>query len=130
MRRFNLELKEWGADPSLMSLHDGFTRGVDALSDAVGYILANYSTQPKKVMVGAVPFLKLFGIVAGGWQLARGALVSVNRLAEGRGDPVFYSSKIATARFFGEHVLATAPGLAHTVVCGGESAVELSEEQF
>jgi acyl-CoA dehydrogenase len=130
MRRLEGELRTKQPDAALESIRDGYTRGVDALANAVEYIVANYSVSPKRVMAGAVPFLKLFGIVAGGWQLARGAIVSANRLAEGKGDPVFYSSKIATARFFAEHVLATAPGLAHTVVRGGESAVELSEEQF
>jgi alkylation response protein AidB-like acyl-CoA dehydrogenase len=130
MRRFEGELRTKQPNASLESIRDEYTRGVDALANAVEYIVANYSVSPKRVMAGAVPFLKLFGIVAGGWQLARGAVVSANRLAEGKGDPGFYSSKIATARFFAEHVLATAPGLAHTVVRGGESAVELSEEQF
>ncbi len=130
MRRLEGELRTKQPDASLESIRDGCSRGVDALANAVEYIVANYSVSPKRVMAGAVPFLKLFGIVAGGWQLARGAMVSANRLAEGKGDPVFYSSKIATARFFAEHVLATAPGLAHTVVRGGESAVEPSEEQF
>jgi acyl-CoA dehydrogenase len=130
MRRLEGELRTKQPNAALESIRDGYTRGVDALANAVEYIVANYSVSPKRVMAGAVPFLKLFGIVAGGWQLARGAIVSANRLAEGKGDPVFYSSKIATARFFAEHVLATAPGLAHTVVRGGESAVELSEEQF
>ena len=130
MRRFEGELRTKQPNASLESIRDEYTRGVDALANAVEYIVANYSVSPKRVMAGAVPFLKLFGIVAGGWQLARGAMVSANRLAEGKGDPGFYSGKIATARFFAEHVLATAPGLAHTVVRGGESAVELSEEQF
>jgi alkylation response protein AidB-like acyl-CoA dehydrogenase len=130
MRRFEGELRTKQPNASLESIRDEYTRGVDALANAVEYIVANYSVSPKRVMAGAVPFLKLFGIVAGGWQLARGAMVSANRLAERKGDLGFYSSKIATARFFAEHVLATAPGLAHTVVRGGESAVELSEEQF
>jgi 3-(methylthio)propanoyl-CoA dehydrogenase len=130
MRRFEAELRTKRPNASLESIRDEYTRGVDALANAVEYIVANYSVSPKRVMAGAVPFLKLFGIVAGGWQLARGAMVSANRLADGQGDPGFYTGKIATARFFAEHVLATAPGLAHTVVRGGESAVELSEEQF
>jgi 3-(methylsulfanyl)propanoyl-CoA dehydrogenase len=130
MRRFEGELRTKQPNASLESIRDEYTRGVDALANAVEYIVANYSVSPKRVMAGAVPFLKLFGIVAGGWQLARGAMVSANRLAEGKGDLGFYSGKIATARFFADHVLATAPGLAHTVVLGGESAVELSEEQF
>ena len=130
MRQFEGELQTKQPNANLESIRDGYTRGVDALANAVEYIVANYSVSPKRVMAGAVPFLKLFGIVAGGWQLARGAMVSANRLADGQGDPGFYTGKIATARFFAEHVLATAPGLAHTVVRGGESAVELSEEQF
>ena len=130
MRQFEGELQTKQPNANLESIRDGYTRGVDALANAVEYIVANYSVSPKRVMAGAVPFLKLFGIVAGGWQLARGAMVSANRLADGQGDPGFYTGKIATARFFAEHVLATAPSLAHTVVRGGESAVELSEEQF
>jgi 3-(methylthio)propanoyl-CoA dehydrogenase len=130
MRQFEGKLQTKQPNANLESIRDGYTRGVDALANAVEYIVANYSVSPKRVMAGAVPFLKLFGIVAGGWQLARGAMVSANRLADGQGDPGFYTGKIATARFFAEHVLATAPGLAHTVVRGGESAVELSEEQF
>jgi alkylation response protein AidB-like acyl-CoA dehydrogenase len=130
MRRLATELKTKRPDAALESIQAGHTRGVDALTSAVEYMLANYSVNPKRVIAGAVPFLKLFGIVAGGWQLARAAVVSTNRLSEGKGDPAFYTSKIATARFFTEHVLAAAPGLAHTVVRGGESAVEYAEEEF
>src|SRR5258708_40314507 len=91
MRRLEGELRTKQPDASLESIRDGYTRGVDALANAVEYIVANYSVSPKRVMAGAVPFLKLFGIVAGGWQLARGAMVSANRLAERKGDLGFYS---------------------------------------
>jgi alkylation response protein AidB-like acyl-CoA dehydrogenase len=130
MRRFGAELETEASDPSLASIRSELARGVDALSSAAEYILANYTAQPRQVMAGAVPFLKLFGIVAGGWQLARAALVAKNRLAEGRGDRAFYTAKIATAQFFGDHVLAAAAGLAHTVIHGGESAAVLAEGEF
>jgi acyl-CoA dehydrogenase len=130
MRRFDAELKAKGSDPSLLSVRNGLASGVDALSSAVEHILAKYSVDPRKVMVGAVPFLRLFGIVAGGWQLGRGALVATDRLAEGKGDRAFYAGKIASARFFADHVLAAAPGLAHTVIHGGESGMLLSEEEL
>jgi alkylation response protein AidB-like acyl-CoA dehydrogenase len=130
MRRFGAELETEASDPSLASIRSQLARGVDALSSAAEYILANYTAQPRQVMAGAVPFLKLFGIVAGGWQLARAALVAKNRLAEGRGDRAFYTAKIATAQFFGDHVLAAAAGLAHTVIHGGESAAVLAEGEF
>ena len=126
MRAFAGELGS--SDASLLSIKNGLIQGIDSLAAAAECILTNYQADPRKVMFGAVPFLKLFGIVAGGWQLARGAKISVARLAEGKGDPAFYKTKIATARFYAEHVLATAPGLGHTVTHGGEVDSLLSDD--
>ncbi|NTV11212.1 MAG: hypothetical protein HGA47_10620, partial [Zoogloea sp.] len=55
---------------------------------------------------------------------------SARRLAEGSGDASFYQAKIVTARFYADHVLAQAPGLAYTVVNGAAGALALTEEQF
>jgi alkylation response protein AidB-like acyl-CoA dehydrogenase len=128
MRRFETELKK--KPEPLTGIAVELARGIDALAAAAEYILANYTADPKKVMIGSVPFLRLLGIVAGGWQMARAASVAADRLAQGTGDQAFYSAKIATARFFTDHVLAGAPGLAHTVIHGGESAAELPEDGF
>src|SRR5260221_9117465 len=98
MRRFEGELRTKQPNASLESIRDEYTRGVDALANAVEYIVANYSGSPKRVMAGAAPFLKLFGIVAAGWQRARGAMVSAKRLAARKGALGFYSGTIATAR--------------------------------
>jgi hypothetical protein len=67
------------------------------------------------------------GIVAGGWQMARAAIVAEKKMAA---DPEFYKAKIATARFYAEHVLVQAPGLRDTVVKGGAGAMSLTEDQF
>jgi hypothetical protein len=69
------------------------------------------------------------GNVAGGWMMARAALVAQAKIAGGDADP-FYPAKIATARFFAEHVMAAAPGLAQEVIQGGASALELEESMF
>ena len=79
---------------------------------------------------GATPFLKLAGIVAGGWQMARAALISDRKVAEGSGDVSFFKTKIATARFYGDHVLVQAPGLRDTVVKGSAGVMALGEDQF
>ena len=128
MRAFDMEPGESNA--SLLSVKNGLAAGIDAVATATEYVLANYSANPRKVMFGAVPFLRLLGIVAGGWQLARGAKIAAKRLAEGKGDPAFCTAKIATAHFFAEHVLATAPGLAHTVIYGGEIDSLVSDQQL
>ena len=79
---------------------------------------------------GSVPFLKLMGIVCGGWQMARAALVAQKKLAAKDGDASFYQAKIATARFYADHVLTQAPGLRNTVVRGAAGVMALTEEQF
>ncbi|MGH8691249.1 MAG: acyl-CoA dehydrogenase C-terminal domain-containing protein, partial [Burkholderiales bacterium] len=45
-------------------------------------------------------------------------------------DKAFYSAKIATTRFYADHVLVQAPALRNTVVNGAAGVLALSEEQF
>jgi len=77
--------------------------GVKAVEQSVDWIVATYAKDPRAVHAGAVPFLNLLGIVAGGWLMARAALVSSKRLASEAGDAAFYKAKITTARFFADH---------------------------
>jgi acyl-CoA dehydrogenase len=98
--------------------------GVKAVEDCVDFIIG--AKDPRAQFAGAVPFLKLMGIVAGGWQMARAALAA----AKGTGDDSFDKAKIATARFYADHVLVQAPGLRNTVVNGAAGVLALSEEQF
>ena len=101
-------------------------RGVQALADSVEFIVAEKN--PHAAFAGAVPFLKLVGIVAGGWQMARAALIAEKQLQSG--DKDFLQAKIATARFYADHVLVQAPGLRNTVVNGAAGVLALSEDQF
>jgi acyl-CoA dehydrogenase len=106
-----------------------FRSGIDALERAVAHVADHFGTDIRSVSVGAVPLLKLLGIVAGGWQLARAASVASAHIAAGRGD-AFYRGKLVTARFYADHVLSQAPGLAHAVVEGAAGALELADENF
>ena len=82
----------------------------------------------REAFAGAVPFLKLMGIVAGGWQMGRAALAAERKLESG--DRNFLEAKIATARFYADHVLVQAPALRNTVVNGAPGVMALSEDQF
>ena len=82
------------------------------------------------MLAGAVPFLELAGIVCGGAQLGRAALVGREKLAAGDGDASFLRAKIATARHFADHCLTHAPGLRDTVVTGAAGVLALADEQF
>ena len=57
-------------------------------------------------------------------------LVAEAKLAAQQGDAKFYTAKIATARFFGDHVLSQAKGLRDAVVNGSGTVMALDEEQF
>ena len=104
--------------------------GIGALERAVQFVLSTYAADVRRASVGAVPFLELFGTVAGGWQMGRAALVAHQRLGEGQGDAGFHRAKLCTARFYADHVLARAPGLALTVVEGAEGALAIEDDQL
>jgi len=104
--------------------------GAKAIAECVDYVLATAGTDPKAAFSGAVPFLRLAGIVAGGWQMARAALIAERKLAAGEGDAEFFRAKIVTARFFAEQVLVEAPALGNIVTRGSAAVMGLSDEQF
>jgi len=109
-------------DPSLGGSGRVFSAAIDALESAVGYVVSHYGKDARGVSAGAVPLLELFGVVAGGWQLLRSALVARDRLAappaQGGAPPAFYRAKIDTARFYADHVLPQASALAHAIIEG------------
>ncbi|EON14167.1 acyl-CoA dehydrogenase [Pandoraea sp. SD6-2] len=102
-------------------------KGREALSIVVDYVVANTQDNANAVFAGSVPYLKLAGIVLGGWQMGR-ALLAAQKLRNQ--DPSFYDAKIGTARFFADHILTQAPGLAQAITEGADSVLSLSEAQF
>jgi len=118
--------RDLAAAPKMTEAAAAFSAAIDALERAIRYVVENYATDIRGVSVGAVPMLKLFGIVAGGWQLLRSALISQQRLAAptaNGADAGFYEAKILTARFYSDHVLSQAQGLSHSIVHGAAGAL-------
>ncbi|MFN3984279.1 MAG: acyl-CoA dehydrogenase [Rhodocyclaceae bacterium] len=117
-------------DDGFQAIARTFGAGIDALESGTEYILRTYNDDIKAASVGSVPFLKLFGIVAGGWQMARAAIIANARRGQADGDEAFYTTKIVTTRFYADHVLSQAPGLAYAVVNGAAGALALEESAF
>ena len=88
-----------------------------AFVDVVGFVAGNTKAQPNEVFAGSVPYLMLAGNVVAGWQMARALMAAEDRLAEGS-DPDFMRAKIATARFYGDHLLSQCAGMRHAIVEG------------
>jgi len=111
------------------SMHRYLSAGSLALARVVEFMVAKVKSDPNAVFAGSVPYLKLAGIVLGGWQMARALLVASDKRSE---DEAFYGAKIATAQFFAEHILSQAPGIEASIVSGNgqEGYLALSEDQF
>ncbi len=103
--------------------------GIHALDRATDWLLETHPQDPRAAAAAAVPYLKLFGTVAGGWQMARAADVAHRRQGTGEGAS-FYRTKLHTARFYADHALSLAPALGHMVVHGSGSALALEEGQL
>ena len=103
--------------------------GREAFVDVVEFVAANNRSDPNAVFAGSVPYLMLAGNVVAGWQLARSLLVAEEQLAQGV-ESDFMKAKIATARFYADHLLTKAPGLRDSIVEGAASVNALALEAF
>lgn len=115
--------------PAFQSIRHHLKNGVRCFQTVVEYVIENAKRDPDAVFAGSVLYLKLAGVVLGGWQMARAMLVASCKLPE---DPAFYGAKIATAQCFGEYILPQAVALAASVVGakGAEGILALAEDQF
>ncbi|HEX4327698.1 MAG TPA: acyl-CoA dehydrogenase [Burkholderiales bacterium] len=100
-----------------------------AFEEVVDFVVANAKADIRAVYAGSVPYLKLAGITVAGWNMARAALAAQAKIAAGDADP-FYPAKVATARFYADHILTLAPALRSSIISGAEGALALDEEQF
>ena len=112
------------AAASLKSIATQLEAGREAWLAVVDFVVEHVERDPVAVYAGSVPYLKMTGIVLCGWQLARSVLAArASGAAAGDGlpsstrDPVqFAEEKLATARFFAEHLLPQAQALRTAIV--------------
>ncbi len=118
------------SNADLQAIAKQLALGATALEDVVNFVVANFKSDIKAVFSGSVPYLKLAGVVLGGWQLGRAALIAEKLNAAGEGDSSFNQTKMATARFFADHILTTSFGLRSSIVEGAAGVLALSVDQF
>ena len=58
-------------------------KGVEALTAASQFIGMNAMSDLNRAVSCSVPYLRLWGVVAGGWQMARAAQISAAKIAAG-----------------------------------------------
>ena len=117
-------------DPDLSAIGTALGAGVRSFQAATEWLLANHDANPRETAAGAVPYLKLTGVVAGGWQMARAARIASGLIDAGEPAAAFLKGKIATARFYAEHVLPEAETWRLEVTAGATSTLMLAEASF
>ena len=128
MRGLDVALGKGGSE--LASLRANLKEAVDGLDAATRWLVENYSHNANAAAAVAVPYLKLFGTAAGGWMMARAALVAREKLKQPDADGDFLHGKLATARFYAEHELPKAIPLAREVTHGAGSVLSLEPGRF
>ena len=100
-----------------------------AFLDAVDFMAANTKANPNAAFAGSVPYLMLAGNLVAGWQMGRALLVAQQLSSKGQ-DQAFMQAKIATARFYAEHILVKAPAQRDAIVEGAASVTALALDAF
>lgn len=103
---------------------------VKTLNEATDHILRTVVTDPVSVAAIATPYLRMFGIVAGGYMMARSALAAAEALKDGDGDPSFLEAKLVTAQHYADQILPHARGLLTPIIDGPRTIMALAEDQF
>ncbi|KEH11834.1 acyl-CoA dehydrogenase [Delftia sp. 670] len=100
-----------------------------AFVEAVHFVSGQAKAEPNAVYAGSVPYLMLAGNLVAGWQMGRALLAAEQLLHKGQ-DEAFMRAKIATARFYAEHILVKAAGLRDAIVHGAGSVMALPMDAF
>jgi hypothetical protein len=112
------------------SMKKRLTPARQAFEQVVEFIVAESKDNPNAAFAGSVPYLLLAGNVMAGWQMARALLAAERLLAAGEGDPAFLAAKVATARFYAEHLLTKAPAARDAIVEGAASVTAMPLDAF
>ena len=98
---------------------------INALETATDWLLDRSKSNPMDTLAGATPYLRLFGLAAGGHYLAKGALAATQGEAL---DPAFVNRKLSSIRFFGANMLTACGGLAASVMAGNDVVDDIGLE--
>ena len=126
--KFAKEL-EASENVEVKALAQPLAEATKALSETAQFIGMTAMGDLHKAFANSVPFLNFIGIVAGGWQLFRGAKIAAEKLAAGDSDP-FFTAKIQTATYYAHNVLSQAAWLQKQIVEGSGDVMAGTDDNF
>jgi len=110
--------------PEFGRMGERLGEAVAALAEATRWIGGALEGDVDSAFAGAVPYLRLFGLAAGGVYLAKGALAGTRN----GGGEAHGAQPIAIARFFAETLATAAPGLKDSVRDGAAATLMLAPD--
>ncbi|HMS46291.1 acyl-CoA dehydrogenase [Candidatus Microthrix sp.] len=124
MANIRTTIDELNGQEELAGIASRLSEATDALDEATQWIFAN-SGDIRDVLSGATPYLRMWGLVVGGWVLGKSALAATEWAAEG-GDEAFCTEKVRTARWFADQQLPAVAGLVPRATAGAALMDEAS----
>jgi acyl-CoA dehydrogenase len=116
------------ADANVRAAKAAALEALETTRRAASGVLKSMMSSPADAYAVSIPFLKLCGFALGGWLLAKSAAIAERKLASGTADRQFLEGKIASARFYADHILPQTLALARVVEGGAGSVIETDAE--
>ncbi|HEX4013874.1 MAG TPA: acyl-CoA dehydrogenase [Candidatus Cybelea sp.] len=118
------------SDKRVKRIGESLGAGLKVLNETSQWIGMNAMGDLHKAFACSVPYLRLWGTVAGGWQMARAAQIAAAKIAAGDPEADFYRAKLATASFYASHVLSQCAWYQRQIVDGSGDVMALNETEF
>jgi acyl-CoA dehydrogenase len=108
-------------------INDAVSELVDRLNEASEALLDRAAHDPRAPFAASFSYLMLWGIAAGGWQMARAAEAAQRCLETGDGDNEFYRSKLLSCLYYARQVIPHGEAHARAVLAPEMSSQEIDE---
>lgn len=121
MRELDGELATAGDE--FASIRTQLNAQLDALEQTTAWMLRTGATDPNAVLSGSTPYQRIWGLVVGGWLMAKSALA-----ARGLDDDGIAETQLPLARFYAEQLLPQAAGLVGAATAGSRDLFALDAD--
>ncbi|MFF2274404.1 acyl-CoA dehydrogenase [Agromyces sp. NPDC058126] len=118
MRELDADLAAAGEE--FASIRAQLSAQLDTLEQTTAWMLRTGATDPNAVLSGSTPYQRIWGLVVGGWLMAKSALA-----ARGLDDDGIAETQLPLARFYAEQLLPQAAGLASAATAGSRDLFAL-----
>ena len=114
------------SDAGLDSIRERLAAGLGVLREATDWIASRDDIND--ALAAASPYARMFGIVAGGYYMAKAALAAQAAGASANGDGAFYAAKVTTSQFYAEQILPQADGLLASATAPSDTLFAIEPE--